>query len=69
MSRKERMDCDGCIISVELLHKLASDRRIEEIKLEDSVNGSQIRGCPDRTREYDRWELAFNDGARIQVYV
>lgn len=69
MSRKDRMNCDGCIISVELLHKLASDQRIEEIRLGDSVNGSQIRGCPDLTREYDRWELAFNDGARIQVYV
>ena len=51
MSRKERMDCDGCIISVELLHQLASDRKIEEIRLEDSVNGSQIRGCQDHTRE------------------
>lgn len=69
MSRKERMNFDGCIISVELLHKLASDCRIEEIRLGDSVCGAQISGCQDFTGKYDRWELAFNDGARIQVYV
>ena len=54
---------------MELLHELASDSNIEEINLGNSVKGEKIRGCKERNREFDQWELAYRDGNRILVYV
>lgn len=68
MSKKERMKWNGKIISIELLHQLASDRRIKTIRLGDSICGAMIDGCSETKREYDQWELAFTDGS-ILVYV
>lgn len=68
MSKKERMKWNGKIISVELLHQLASDHRIKDIRLRDSICGELIDGCDETKREYDQWELAFTDGS-ILVYV
>ncbi len=69
MGRKECMKWNGKVISVELLHELASDHAIRDIVLGDSVSGTQIQGCKERKREYDRWELLYNDGRKIMVYV
>ncbi|MDO5410450.1 MAG: hypothetical protein Q4F21_08360 [Lachnospiraceae bacterium] len=69
MSRKEKMKWNGRIVSVELLHELASDNRIREINLGDSVSGKKIRGCKEVQKEYDQWELRYSDGERVLVYV
>lgn len=69
MSRKDKMAWNGKIVSVELLHELASDNSIKEITLGDSISGMKIKGCRETKREYDQWELAYNDGNRILVYV
>ncbi len=69
MSVKEKLKLNGKVVSVELLHELASDSNIEEISLGNSVSGKNIRGCRERQREYDQWELAYRDGNRIFVYV
>lgn len=69
MSEKEKLKLNGKVVSVELLHELASDHNIEEINLGNSVKGEKIRGCKERNREFDQWELAYRDGNRILVYV
>lgn len=69
MSRKEKLELNGKVVSVELLHELASDNSIKEITLGDSISGANINGCAERKREYDQWELAYSDGNRILVYV
>lgn len=63
------MKLNGKIVSVEKLHELASDNNIEEINLGDSISGADIRGCREKDREFDQWELAYRDGRRILVYV
>ncbi|MCI7099964.1 MAG: hypothetical protein MR966_13895 [Lachnospiraceae bacterium] len=69
MSNREKMKLNGKVVSVEKLHELASDNNIEEINLGDSISGSKIRGCREKEREFDQWELAYRDGKRILVYV
>lgn len=69
MSRKEKMELNGKVVSVELLHELASDNSIKEITLGESISGMKIEGCMEQKREYDQWELAYSDGNRILVYV
>lgn len=69
MSNREKMKLNGKVVSVEKLHELASDHNIEEINLGESVRGAEIRGCREKQREFDQWELAYRDGKRILVYV
>lgn len=69
MSDREKLELNGKVVSVELLHELASDNNIEEINLGDRVPGEKIRGCRERQREFDPWELSYRDGNRILVYV
>ena len=69
MSDREKLKLNGKVVSVELLHELASDSNIEEINLGDSIPGEKITGCRERQRELDQWELAYRDGNRILVYV
>lgn len=69
MRRKEKMEWNGKVVSVETLHELASDNSIKEIVLGDSVPGEKIKGCREYQREYDQWELSYNDGRKIMVYV
>ena len=69
MSRKDKMELNGKIVSVEMLHELASDNSIREIVLGDSIRGVKIEGCGEEEREYDQWELSYSDGNRILVYV
>ena len=69
MSKKEKMALNGTIVSVELLHELASDSRISDIYLGCTILGMHIKGCRDSRREYSQWELHYTDGNRILVYV
>jgi hypothetical protein len=69
MSEKEKLNLNGKIVTIELLHELASDSTIQEINLGDSVSGREIKGCTQHQREFDQWELSYNNGNRILVYV
>lgn len=69
MSVKEKMKLNGTVVSVELLHELASDNNIKEINLGNSISGKHIKGCREDQKEFDQWELAYSDGNRILVYV
>lgn len=69
MLRRDRRKWNGKVVSVEVLHELASDQRIAEINLGDSIKGTYIKGCTETDKEYERWELQYKDGKRIFVYV
>lgn len=68
MSMREKMDSGGMIVSVETLHELAADQKIEHISLCRTVRGSEI-GSGERNREFDGWYLRFEDGREMLVYV
>lgn len=62
---------NGRIISVEELHRLASDRRVSKICLCSSATG-EMPGAGRKRRkqkEFSRWELQYIDGEILNVYV
>jgi hypothetical protein len=60
---------NGKIVSIEKLHELASNEKISHISLsKESVSGDEI-GQADKTKQFSKWTLGFNDGCKISVYV
>lgn len=62
---------NGRIISVEELHRLASDQRVSKICLRSSVAEETPGACRKwrNRREFSHWELQYIDGEILNVYV
>ena len=56
------------VVSVEKLHELASDERIRKIYLRSSVL-ERAPGAGKQVRELSHWELHYQDGETLNVYV
>lgn len=71
LRKLQRVWWNGRIISVEELHKLASDKRVSKICLCGSVTG-ETPGTGTKRRkqkEFSHWELQYIDGDILNVYV
>lgn len=71
LRKLKRVWWNGRIISVEELHKLASDKQVSKICLRSSI----IKEMPGvgrkrrKQKEISHWELQYIDGAILNVYV
>lgn len=71
LRKLQRVWWNGRIISVEELHKLASDKRVSKIYLRSSVAGGMpgTGGKRWEQKEFSHWELQYTDGEILNVYV
>lgn len=71
LRKLQRVWWNGRIISVEELHKLASDKRVSKICLRSSVTGEMAGAGRKRQKqkEFSHWELQYVDGDILNVYV
>lgn len=71
LRKLQQVRWNGRIISVEELHRLASDKRVSKICLRSSVAG-EMPGTGKKRRErkeFSHWELQYIDGEILNVYV
>lgn len=68
MSHRMDFRWNDQIISVEMLHELAADKRLREIYLRSTVLGQEI-GSRETEREFSQWNLLYKSGEEIHVYV
>lgn len=71
LKKLQRVWWNGRIISVEKLHRLASDKRVSRICLRSSVPGEMPGAGRKRQKqkEFSHWELQYIDGEILNVYV
>ncbi len=71
LRKLQRVWWNGRIISVEELHKLASDKQVSRICLRSSATGVTPGAGRKRReqKEFSHWELQYIDGDILNVYV
>ena len=71
LKKWQRVWWNGRIISVEDLHKLASDKRVSKICMRSSVSGDMPGAGrkQQKQKEFSHWELQYIAGVILNVYV
>lgn len=68
MELKECLKWDNKIISVDFLHQLVQKAPIVWIGLKETIKGTSLEEG-EADREYSKWNLTFQNGYGISVYV